>query len=271
MAFAFSDRHIDEYRTQGYTVFRQILPPSLIGDLRRVCDEARDLARQQHGSQAQRLQPIADFPLDQQPFVDYAELPVLIDAIHRLLSPDFRIGGAPVMGVLFEPAEWPWCTHWHRDWRDNIPGLELARWDEHFRRRPLLQPGQLRPVRRLLHLGRPRQPPAPRPAMRSSAFPGAPHRQRPTSKDCPLRSASTRCREYARSMPGARQLFLDAGDFCLYRNTLWHLGSYVPYAKRATLHDAVDTDEFAAWRDETLRLIKERQAAGHGMENPHRG
>ena len=132
MAFAFSDRHIDEYRTQGYTVFRQVLPLSLIADLRRVCDEARDLARQQRGSQAQRLQPIADFPLDQQPFVDYATLPVLIDAIHRLLSPDFRLGGPPVMGVLFEPAEWPWCTHWHRDWRDNMPGLELARWDDHF-------------------------------------------------------------------------------------------------------------------------------------------
>ena len=74
------------------------------------------------------------------------------------------------------------------------------------------------------------------------------------------------CREYAQSMPGARQLFLDAGDFCLYRNTLWHIGNYVPYAKRATLHDAVDTDEFAAWRDETLRLVHERQAAGtrHG-------
>ena len=57
MAFAFCDRHIDEYRTQGYTVFRQVLPLSLIADLRRVCDEARDLARQQRGLQAQRLQP----------------------------------------------------------------------------------------------------------------------------------------------------------------------------------------------------------------------
>ena len=89
MAFAFSDHHIDEYRTQGYTVFRQILPPSLVADLRRVCDEARDLARQQRGPQAQRLQPIADFPLDQQPFADYVALPALNDALHRLLSSAF--------------------------------------------------------------------------------------------------------------------------------------------------------------------------------------
>ena len=57
------------------------------------------------------------------------------------------------------------------------------------------------------------------------------------------------CLEYCRSMPGAVCLHLDAGDFALYRNTLWHLGSYVPYARRATLHDVVDTPEFIAWRE----------------------
>jgi hypothetical protein len=49
-------------------------------------------------------------------------------------------------------------------------------------------------------------------------------------------------------MPGAVCLHLDAGDFALYRNTLWHLGNYVPYGKRATLHDAADTPEFLEWR-----------------------
>ena len=56
------------------------------------------------------------------------------------------------------------------------------------------------------------------------------------------------CLEYCRRMPGAVCLHLDAGDFALYRNTLWHLGNYVPYGKRATLHDVVDTPEFIAWR-----------------------
>ena len=270
MSFAFCDRHIDEYRTLGYTVFRQILPPSLIADLRRVCDQARDLARRKGGSQTQRLQPMADFPLDQQPFVDYAEFPVLLDAVHRLLSPDFRLGGAPVMGVLFEPAEWPWCTHWHRDWRDNIPGLELARWDEHFaddryfnQVNCALYADSCTWVVPGSHLRRD----LPREAAR---FPERPI----AAPDLEGQSAAERewtCLTYARSMPGARQLFLDAGDFCLYRNTLWHLGSYVPYVRRATLHDAVDTDEFAAWRDETLRLAQERREAGHGMENPNHG
>ena len=215
MAFAFSDRHIDEYRTRGYIVFRQILPPSLIADLRRVCGEARDLARRQGGSQTQRLQPVSDFPLDQQPFVDYATLPALIDAIHRLLSPDFRLGGPPVMGVLFEPAEWPWCTHWHRDWRDNIPGLELARWvadGRYFNQvNCALYADSCTWVVPGSHLRRD----LPREAAR---FPERPI----AAPDLEGQSAAEReysCREYARSMPGARQLFLDAGDFCLYRNT----------------------------------------------------
>ena len=75
MAFVFSDQHIDEYRTQGYTVFRQLLPPSLVTDLRRICDKARDLTRQQRGPQAQRLQPMADFPLNQQPFIRLRRTP----------------------------------------------------------------------------------------------------------------------------------------------------------------------------------------------------
>ena len=48
-------------------------------------------------------------------------------------------------------------------------------------------------------------------------------------------------------MPGAVRLRLNAGDCAVYRNTLWHLGSYLPYRKRATLHDAVETPEYAAW------------------------
>ena len=71
-------------------------------------------------------------------------------------------------------------------------------------------------------------------------------------------------------MPGARQLHLAAGDFCLYRNSLWHLGNYVPYAQRATLHDAVDTDEFESWRADIRTESQQRVEAGRGMENPNR-
>ena len=167
MAFAFSDRHIDDYRTQGYTVFRQILP--------RWDEHFAD-----------------DRYFNQVNYALYAD------------SCTWVVPG----------------SHLRRD----LP-CEAARFPD----RPIAAPGL--------------------------EGQSAAERERT-------------CLDYAQSMPGARQLFLDAGDFCLYRNTLWHLGNYVPYARRATLHDAVDTDEFAAWRDETLRLVQERREAGHGMENP---
>ena len=65
MAFQFGDQHLDQYHTQGFTVFRQILPPALLSDLRRVAAKARELARQQRGPQTQRLQPVGNYELDQ--------------------------------------------------------------------------------------------------------------------------------------------------------------------------------------------------------------
>ncbi len=268
MVFEFSDRHIDEYYRDGYTVFGQILPPSLLGDLRRVSDRARELARQIRGGQTQRLQPVSAHDLEQQPFVDYTELAPLNDAITRVLSPAHYHGGPEVMGILFEPAETPYCTHWHRDWRDNIGGLPLEMWDAGFADLKLFNqvncalyedsctwvvPGS--------HLRR--------------DLPGEIARfpQRPIAKPelegLSCEQCERVCLEYCRSMPGAVQLHLDAGDFALYRNTLWHIGNYVPYKKRATLHDSVDTAEFAAWREQALKAVKQRQAAGVGMENPN--
>ncbi|MFT5086650.1 MAG: ectoine hydroxylase-related dioxygenase (phytanoyl-CoA dioxygenase family) [Candidatus Latescibacterota bacterium] len=266
MSFIFSDQHIEAYRTLGYTVFRQILPASLVGDLRRVTDEAREVARREHGPQAQRLQPVSRYGLDQQPFIDYAELAVLKDAIHRLLSPAHNHGNRDIYGILFEPATDAYCTPWHRDWRDNASGLDLARWDAHFSddlyfnqvncalyadSSTWVVPGS--------HLRRDL-------AREIERFPRRPI-SRPLLEDKNAEEREYLCLDYVRSMPGAAQLHLEAGDFCLYRNTLWHIGNYVPYRRRATLHDAVDTAEFAAWREETLRDIKERNERGLGMEN----
>ena len=92
MAFQLSDQHIEEFHMLGYAVFGKILPPSLVSDLRRVSDTAREIARERSGSQVQRLQPVGHFDLDQQPFIDYAELPDLVDAIAKVLTPRHRHG-----------------------------------------------------------------------------------------------------------------------------------------------------------------------------------
>src|SRR5262249_10227061 len=68
---------------------------------------------------------------------------------------------------------------------------------------------------------------------------------------------------YAQRMPGAIPLPLDAGDFCLYRSTLWHLGNYVPYCRRATLHDFIDTPDYLARRNRMREDLERRKSAGH--------
>lgn len=45
MSFQFSESHIVEHRMLGYTVFRQIILPSLLRYLRQACSKGHELAR----------------------------------------------------------------------------------------------------------------------------------------------------------------------------------------------------------------------------------
>jgi hypothetical protein len=263
VSWSWSERHIEEYHRQGYTVFEAILPPSLIGDLRRACDAALVLARERSGPQAQRLQPVFDFDIDHAAFAAFAELPVLIDALQKTLSPLHTYGHRDGLGVLLEPAESAWCTPWHRDWRDNCRGLDLDRWEADFRDGDLFNqlncalyedsstwvvPGShLRPD---LPCERARFPDRPIPGPELDGL------------DAEVRERA--CWQYCTSLPGARPLHLAAGDFCLYRNSLWHIGSYVPYRKRATLHDFVDTPAYRVWREQERAAAMRRQQAETG-------
>ena len=268
MAFQFSDQHIENFHMLGYTVFGKILPPSLISDLRRVSDIAREIARSRGGAQVQRLQPVGHFELDQQPFMDYAELPDLVDAIAKVLTPRHLHGDRDHLGILLEPAEMPYCTAWHRDWRDNIHGLNLAHWDQ-----GLLDINLFNQINCALyndsctwvvpgsHL---------RHDLRSEAerFPDRPI----SGPNFGKRTAEEReyiCLEYCRSMPSAVPLYLEAGDFALYRNTLWHMGNYVPYSMRATLHDSAMTPEFKEWSQQAQQEASQRQKDGLIMDNPN--
>ena len=268
MAFSLTDQHIEEYHTFGYTVFRQILPPSLIGDLRRVTGRAREIAREERGGQTQRLQPVGKYDLDQKPFIDYAELPDLVEAIARVLTPRHRHGNRDIFGVLLEPKDLPWCTQWHRDWRDNIIGLPLEIWDvvfsdiNYFNQincalyeddSTWVVPGS--------HLRRdlPRE---------IERFPDRPI----AGPDLDAKNPEEReaaCLAYCRSLPGCVRLQLDAGDFALYRNTLWHLGNYVPYKRRATIHDGAMTPEFTEFFQTAREIASNRREEGYGMENPN--
>ena len=77
MAFKPSDQYLEEYASLGYTVFRGILPASLVRDLRQATEAGREQARDRQGRQTQRFQPISKFELDERPFEAFRDLPEL--------------------------------------------------------------------------------------------------------------------------------------------------------------------------------------------------
>jgi ectoine hydroxylase-related dioxygenase (phytanoyl-CoA dioxygenase family) len=255
-----TQQHIDEYQRDGFTVFRRILPPTLVADLRRVADRARELARQQQGPQAQRLQPLGEHELDPQPLRDYLQLPELVDAVHAVLSPRHaHTAGLGLVGMLFEPADHPWATTWHRDWRETVPEVR-RRWLESFHELDLFNQANCALYDddcAWVVAGSHR---------RSADTPGeiaaAPMPSLEGLGDVEVERALL---DYCRHMPGAVQLRLGPGDYALYRNSLWHIGSYRPSARRATLHDFVDTPAFRAWRDARWAEIHEARKKKAGQ------
>jgi len=237
---------IQDYRTQGYVVFQQILPPSLLRDLRRATEKVHQYAREKGGPQAQRLQPIINYDIDLKPFYDYAQLPDLVDAIGRVLTPRHQIarGELKRTGLLLEPAEKPWCTRWHRDLREtsNVPDVEEFRrinsdplWFNQINC-PLYEdnctwyvPGSY------LRVDLPKE-------VTAAASPLPP-------EDALYEERERKCLEYTQAMPGAVRLCMDAGDFALYHPNGWHIGNYLPDRKRVTIHDYAPTPELLDWYD----------------------
>jgi hypothetical protein len=274
MSFQFSDQHVKEYHQLGFTILRDLLPASLLRDLRREADKGREIARRVRGDQAQRLQPIANYDeIDMAVFDDFHNLPPLRDALDRLFARDFSVpvdthATRDVMAILYEPALRPYCTAWHRDWRDNAGGLKLAEWDK-----VMLDIRYFNQVNCALyddsstwvvpgsHLRRDTDGEILR-------FPERPI-SGPDLVDKDSEEAELICRDYVTSMPGAFQAHLNAGDYMLYRNSLWHLGNYVPYRKRATIHDGIFSAEFAAFFKNPPMHEPKPNGEPAAMENPN--
>ena len=257
MTFVMTDQHVHDFYQNGYTVFRGIIPPSLIADLRRVTDRGRQLVRAMKSDQPQRFQPVADFEIDQRPFEDYMNLPELREALNRILSPRHIFGGTSVMAVLIEPEHHPYCLQWHRDLRHLFE--DEVEWNATFTSHdngnqvncPLWEDSSMWYV--------------PGSHVRDDLM-----RERAAFNDFPLsgpildglsdEARERACLEYCRGMPGAIPLHLNAGDFALYRQMGWHTGNYLPYRKRATLHDnAWIPEEAQRWsrRRKELESLKE--------------
>ena len=113
--FKLTDDHVREYYTQDMTVFRGIIPGSLVRDLRKASDDGlADL--KERDPDALRIGSIAGREdMDLQPFRDYSELPELNEAVLQLLTPDHTYGDLNRVGILFNTTSKPAVLAWHRD------------------------------------------------------------------------------------------------------------------------------------------------------------
>jgi hypothetical protein len=253
------------YETQGYLIFRQILPVNLIADLRRTAAKAREVARELHGPKAQRLAELERLDAsDLAPLQAFAELPNLNAALHALLSPQHRISYPGGLSFLFEPAQHCWGLAWHRDWRDHMSAAQAGevfgdRWEA-----MASDPKLFNQINCALY-----EDPC------TWFVPGS-HRQlqdtpgqvraAKASDDATLANRRGEHAEeeherflfnYCAGMPGGQPLILQAGDLVIYRSIAWHTGSYLPYRKRATLHCSAATPEYERfWADTKAVLAK---------------
>jgi hypothetical protein len=258
------------YRRNGFHVIPQVIPAALLRDLRREAAKAYDIALRLNGPQAQRLARLCDHAgeLDLGPFHDFDQIEGLADAVRALLTPEHGLKPTAEATILFGPRERPWSTEWHRDWRDHVLEEEFqaeigdARWREiaaDFRlwnqvNCPLYEDSSTWYV------------------------PGSFQRVENTPEEMAGYASTTQqelwdetraktdeelelfCLRYCQAMPGAVQLVLNPGDFCLYRNIGWHLGNYVPYRARMTLHTHCTTPAYTRFSADYAHLLKAVEA-----------
>ncbi|QYM78420.1 phytanoyl-CoA dioxygenase family protein [Horticoccus luteus] len=251
------------YRAHGYFVLRQIVPPALVTDLRRTADQARAIARRLHGPQAQRLQPLdRHAELDVKPLRDFVELPELRAAVQALLTPRHQISDVSTMAFLFEPADRCWATEWHRDWRDHMNERQLAEVFAEGWERMAVDETLFNQINCALYED-----------TATWYVPGSHRRLENTPEEARAAKAADRAavenlqgarsdaaqemflQTYCADMPGAVPLHLNTGDLAIYRSIGWHLGNYVPYRKRSTLHCAAMTSEYRAFVERAAAVM----------------
>lgn len=246
------ERHLREYVEDGVTVLRGITPPELLARLRSSAEDLRVATRALAGPSATRPpgghvggRLTIDHPgaADTAPFLEWAELPALRAFLDAALGPDFE-NDPEGYTMLFEAEDRPIVQAWHRDYRDNVPWLDVDwwrsvmadhRWFCQFNGALYhdvslwIVPGSHdrddTPEEAAVLAG---NGPAPLPEWVDGAAPEA------------YELAGER---YLASMPGARRVVLAPGDVAVYRDSALHLGHYIPSMRRATLHGHFENDE----------------------------
>jgi ectoine hydroxylase-related dioxygenase (phytanoyl-CoA dioxygenase family) len=268
----------EQFVEDGFLLIQNCIPSDLLRQLRTLSEKYRKIARRSQGAQAQRLQPLKRYsePSEQRLLETLIELPALQEVIASVLSSKHHIS-LTHLGMMFEPKHLPYCMPWHRDWRDNCKGLDMSAWYEVFCdlnyfnqiNCPLYEDSSLWVVRgshcrtdiiqeQTLFPTRPILAPyndTERKQNRLGDFLNIFRKKESSERE-------KKCLEHCEIMPEAEQVILHPGDALLYRNTIWHLGNYLPSQKRATLHTTVMTEPYQAWMTTQKEKIYAKQTEG---------
>jgi len=254
MAFRLTERHIEQYYKDGYTVFESLISPSLLHELRAMAERGRAIHWAKPGMTHQRLSPIQKYDIGLDAFHEMAHLPELQEALLKLLGPDVSFvytdkkNLTTDASILYEPRNDVWCTNWHRDQRDNIAGMDVFKWEARLLDWRLFNQMNLplyHDVSTWVVPGSHLRRDLP---SEVALFPDRPINPPVEWEHCPTdEHKEAAALAHCRSMPGGVELNLHPGDLAIYRNCLWHLGTYSCHRKRATLHAPVWTPEYLEW------------------------
>lgn len=273
MPWRFSEQHLTDYHHHHVTVFRGILQPSLVHELRQAGEEVERISYARRGTAVSRSPSLGQLREDLSPtswraFEAYRDDPDVVDAIQRVLSPEHRHGDLTQLCLFLSEQGPPVVQDWHRDLAEGHPGVD----DDEFAR-VKLDPLCFAQINCALYTdvclwfvpgsaGRPDTQGELTAA--GPAYNGLPGRGRILNPELEGLIDAQReriCRDYCEAMPGAVNLLLEAGDLALYRPIAWHTGFYAPHRKRLTLHDTADSPRQQAWHEARRRRLAQTDPA----------
>jgi ectoine hydroxylase-related dioxygenase (phytanoyl-CoA dioxygenase family) len=243
---------LEHLRETGYAVLRNVVDSGLVKLLQKATEPCAELARQAYGPDAQRLQPLGNYPqLDLSGLESLRRCRKLRQGVNRLLGHGFGFsyGNPKTLGVLLEPAQTTQAMVLHRDWYAFKPGADLVHLQTNF-----FNPRVLWQFNLALY-----------PDESLGIVPGS-HRYLDLAAEVERSggprfiavSGSSDKEEAARFVqdyfyglwadPGLQTVKLQPGDLVIYRATMLHAAQYDTGQKRRTIHDFFDTPQFSEFR-----------------------
>ena len=198
---------------------------------------------------------ITDFldQIDVAPFEGFEQIYSLRQFIHAALGADFA-NYREAYTMLFEAESREIVQAWHRDYRDNVPDMDITRWRESLSDLSMyvqFNTALCHDLSLWIVPGSHCREDTPDEARFIGRCPAvfAPRWDQGRSTVADFARAGA---EYLRATSGAANVILAPGDIVMYRNCAIHAGYYVPTVKRATLRGQIESPATARVFVDTL-------------------